>query len=529
MKNPKRKSIQDRILRSIILFALALVIAVSVPVCYGCLIVRNRSYSADAFEFARVVAHSMDGDSAARYAATGEKDGYYGQIHDFLHAICTDTEVTDCSVFVPLGEELVYVWDTGDDGIMTGLGKREPYTGVYRIAGEAAYRNEMKDTIRIPSGQHGQVIMAYSPVLDHAGQPAAFVVIRMLFPGVWHIIAQFLAVILLVTAAAAAVMTGISYLLLKKNIIRPLGILTESAERMVGNLAGNEPARIEIHTDDEMETLADAFTEMDAGLREYIRRLSAVTAEKEKIDTELNLAARIQEGMLPRMVPPFSGNPAYGLSASISPAKEVGGDFYDFFMADDRHLALVIADISGKGIPAALFTLVSKILIRESVESGLGPADALSRVNEKLLESNDSGLFLTVWLAVIDLETGAGVSANAGHEHPALRHGNGEYELVRYRHSPPVATMEDLRFTEREFRLDPGDTVFVYTDGVTEATDSRKELFGEERLLDALNRHRDDPPEKLLPEIRADVDAFVGDAPQFDDITMMAFRFSGKA
>ena len=186
-----------------------------------------------------------------------------------------------------------------------------------------------------------------------------------------------------------------------------------------------------------------------------------------------------------------------------------------------------MADVSGKGVPAALFMVIAKTLIKNRAQMGGGPAEILSYVNEQLCEGNDAELFVTVWFAILDMTTGKGLAANAGHEHPALRRAGGEYELVIYRHSPAVATMKGMRFREHEFELHPGDSLFVYTDGVAEATNAHDELFGNERMLEALNEDPDATPEKLLPTVRKHIDRFVGDAPQFDDITMLGLLYKG--
>ncbi len=197
-------------------------------------------------------------------------------------------------------------------------------------------------------------------------------------------------------------------------------------------------------------------------------------------------------------------------------------------MADDRHLALVIADVSGKGVPASLFMVATKILIKYGLKQGLSPSEALSATNEKLIESNDLDLFVTTWLVLIDLDTGECVEINAGHEHPAIRKKGGRFELDRYRHSPALAALDGIIFRERSFRLDPGDSLFVYTDGVTEASDKNHQLFGEQRLVDALNKNSDALHEELLKNLKDSITAFVGAAPQFNDITMLAFRYNGK-
>ena len=231
--------------------------------------------------------------------------------------------------------------------------------------------------------------------------------------------------------------------------------------------------------------------------------------------------------MLPNNFPAFPERSEFEIFASMDPAKEVGGDFYDFFMTDDDHLAMVIADVSGKGVPAALFMVIAKTLIKNRMQMGELPAQALMNVNNQLCEGNEAELFVTVWLALIDLETGHVIEANAGHEYPAIRRSGECFELVKTKHSPAVATFEGIKYRQDEFDLNPGDSLFVYTDGVTEATNSNNELFGEERLLTSINKNKDSVPVEILPELRKDIDEFVGTAPQFDDITMMGFKFFG--
>ena len=250
--------------------------------------------------------------------------------------------------------------------------------------------------------------------------------------------------------------------------------------------------------------------------------------EKERIGAELNVATQIQADMLPRIFPAFPDRKEFDIYATMTPAKEVGGDFYDFFLIDENHLGLVMADVSGKGVPAALFMVIAKTLIKNRAQMGGGPAEVLQYVNEQLCEGNDAELFVTVWFAILDLSTGKGLAANAGHEHPSIRRAGGDYELVVYRHTPAVATMEGIHFREHEFELRPGDSLFVYTDGVTEATDAHNELFGNERMLTALNENPDADPKTLLHTMRRHIDAFVGNAPKFDDITMLGLLYKGS-
>ena len=282
-------------------------------------------------------------------------------------------------------------------------------------------------------------------------------------------------------------------------------------------------------TGDEIEVLAESFAKQSARTMLYIDQIKRVTAEKERIGAELDMASRIQSSQLPRLFPPFPDRKEFSLYASMDPAKEVGGDFYDYFLVDDDHLCMVIADVSGKGVPAALLMMVSRVLIKSGLQNGKSPAETLESVNNQICESNDAGFFVTVWCAVLEISTGKGIAANAGHEHPVLRRAGGLYELQIYKHSMPVGTMEDIPYRQHAFQLHPGDSIFVYTDGVPEATNGEKELYGAERMLAALNKDPDALPEKIVLNMTQDINSFVDGAEQFDDITMLSFRYMGSS
>ena len=261
--------------------------------------------------------------------------------------------------------------------------------------------------------------------------------------------------------------------------------------------------------------------------RRAIYAQKAETEKTQRIATELDLASNIQANVLPNIFPVFPERKEFTLHASMTAAKEVGGDFYDFFFTDDDHIAIVMADVSGKGVPAALFMMVARTLIKNRTMMGGTPAEILRDVNNQLCEGNVAELFVTVWLGILEISTGKGKSVNAGHEAPALYRKGEKYELVRYKHSVAVAAMEDLNFRERDFELKPGDSLFLYTDGVAEATDRNDELFGNDRLLEALNRDPDAMPEQVLKNVMDGIHEFVQDAEQFDDITMLSLKYFG--
>ncbi len=258
--------------------------------------------------------------------------------------------------------------------------------------------------------------------------------------------------------------------------------------------------------------------------RGLLEKQAADASSRQRIETELNVATQIQADMLPGIFPAFPERPEFDVYAGMVPAREVGGDFYDYFLVDNDHLALVIADVSGKGVPAALFMVIAKTLLKNAAQTGLSPKVVLEKVNNQLCENNQAEMFVTVWLGIYEISTGKLIAANAGHEYPALRRGSGAFSLVKDRHGFVLAGMEGARYREYELTLAPGDVLFLYTDGVTEATDSSNALYGTERMLEALNSVAGAPPKRLLEAVKESVDRFVGSSPQFDDITMLAFQ-----
>jgi sigma-B regulation protein RsbU (phosphoserine phosphatase) len=240
------------------------------------------------------------------------------------------------------------------------------------------------------------------------------------------------------------------------------------------------------------------------------------------------MANQIQTSVLPHEFPPFPERKEFELYAMMEPAREVGGDFYDFFLIDDDHLCLVIADVSGKGIPASLFMMNSKVLIKSFASGNNSPAEVLEKVNKEICENNQMEMFVTVWLGVLELSTGKIVASNAGHEYPVIGHAGGEFELIKDRHGFVVGGMDDVKYKDYELQLEPGDKLFVYTDGVPEATNVKNELFGTDRMLDALNADSYAPVEELLRNVRKAVSEFTAGAEQFDDLTMLAVEYTGN-
>ena len=325
--------------------------------------------------------------------------------------------------------------------------------------------------------------------------------------------------LLTVTAILAALLVG-------KRIVRPLNTITQQITALNEQ---NPEFTMEdtFRTGDEIQVLAESFAELSHKTVEYVDQVKRVTAEKERIGTELQMAKQIQEGMLPGIFPPFPDRKEFDLYASMNPAKEVGGDFYDFFLVDDNHLALVMADVSGKGVPGALFMMASKIILQSYAMQGGSPAEILYKVNRAICANNTMEMFVTVWLGILEISTGRLTAANAGHEYPAVKRADGEFELLKDRHGFVIGGMDGVKYKDYELQILPGDKLFLYTDGVPEATDSHAVLFGTDRMLAALNSRPGAAPNEILMGMHAAVDAFVGDAEQFDDLTMLCLEYKG--
>ena len=325
--------------------------------------------------------------------------------------------------------------------------------------------------------------------------------------------------LLTISALTGAILVG-------RKIVKPLNIITGK----IATLDEQDPVfKMEdsYRTGDEIEILAESFANLSRKTVEYVDEVKRVTAEKERIGTELQMARQIQEGMLPNIFPPFPDRLEFDLFASMDPAKEVGGDFYDFFLTDDDHLVLVMADVSGKSVPGALFMMASKIILHMYASQSGSPAEILSNMNQAICANNAMEMFVTVWLGILEISTGKLVAANAGHEYPVIKRADGMFELFKDRHGFVIGGMEGAKYKEYALQFLPGDKLFLYTDGVPEAMDEAKEMFGIERMLKELNRHRNDIPADILVSMHEAVDAFADGAEQFDDLTMLCLEYRG--
>ena len=489
----------------------------------------------------------LDSEKIKRYAQTLEKDESYDEQLNILKKL---VEANDEALYIyvnvpPNGGSFVegdLVYDIMDTDPDVAFPQEETAYLDIEAGENMVYISKTEE--------YGWLCTAVVWMYDDTGDTYAFMNVDISMNEVMADRMEFLKVVLMAIVAAMAAACVILVLLVNRFVVNPINQMARAALQYVsdrrtseGSSVSSEPRRmisekeggersaisqLNIRTGDEIQALSEAIKTMELEINEYIQDLTAVTAEKERIGAELNVATQIQADMLPRIFPAFPGRNEFDIYATMNPAKEVGGDFYDFFLVDDDHLAVVIADVSGKGVPAALFMVIAKTLIKNHAQNKDCPGDVFTQTNEQLCEGNDAGLFVTAWMGILQISTGKFIYVNAGHNPPLLKHAGGEFEWLKSRPGFVLAGMEGVRYRENVMELAPGDTLYLYTDGVTEATNGAEELFGEERLQTALNEQPDLPVNDLLPKIKGCIDAFVGDAEQFDDITMLGMKYHGK-
>ena len=493
-------------------------------------------------ELAEYVAAAKSGDKQKQEAAKNSEK--YQKIQTELTALRKNMDLTDIYVtwYEPTvlrqfasGNDslkpLLYVFDNyykEEENFNIGDTSKMNKQNIELFA-EVIETKTTQSKFIISDGEFGYNISALKPVLSKDGSEVICVIaveepMRRVQTAARDFVMR--TVCLLIVAIVLIIIFFVIYLY--KRVVKPINIIADEVKRFGEANERNEESEktlTSIKTNDEVELLAESIDKMEKDMLAYVDNITAITAEKERIGAELNVATKIQADMLPSIFPAFPERNDMDIFASMDPAKEVGGDFYDLFMVDDDHLAVVMADVSGKGVPAALFMVIAKTLIKNHLQNKEPVNEALINANNQLCEGNDEGYFVTTWAAVVDLKTGDVEFADAGHELPLVIHPDGSVEGFKpTKKRPPLATMEDLQFLLDRFNLAPGDKLFLYTDGVPEATNAENELYGMDRLKAVLEKNCKASPKEILVAVRADVDAFVGDAPQFDDLTMLAFE-----
>ena len=443
--------------------------------------------------------------------------------------ICNNME--SAYVVIQTEEELIYLWDSKlrENNEIIPF-EHFPYTGNEKEHIMAVMSGEREMDFFTATLEDGEKIGTFlTPVFNQNTEVCAVAAVDISISMITSMCFKLLCNIGIAIFLIMLISITIYHYVVRKQIIAPIVTLTDAADGLVRNLReeGCKPFSVNVHTGDEIDVLARSFEQMDEKLLEYIRENAAITAEKERIGTELALASRIQEDMLPSTFPPFPERSEIDLYATMKPAKDVGGDFYDFFKISENVVGLVMADVSGKGIPAALFMMMSKIMVQNFALTLGGPGEVLQKVNDQICTNPVEEMFVTVWLGFLDLRTGLLTAANAGHEYPILMAPGGEFELLKDRHGLVVGGMEGYPYQEYQLKLEVGSRLFLYTDGLPEATDTENRMFGIERTLKSLNEVKNGTPREVLDHVTKSVADFVGNAPQFDDTTMLCLDYRG--
>lgn len=473
----------------------------------------------------------------------GENSEAYSRVQSMLNTVKKDGNITYLSLVIPDEDSVTFYIDTcvpemgddpanqltyGTDVLYTDAANDEADLQKYNYAWDLYSENKGTDKPVVTDNSYGYNYTAVSPILDENGNAIAEIQYILDMQAVRDHLRVFLYQMLGISFSIICVALLLYMILVKWMVLNPVEKLSQFTTDIIKS--GNfEKKKIELKTRDEIEDLGQSFNFMIEQLEDYIQNLTAVTAEKERIGAELNVATHIQSSMLPCIFPAFPDRDELDIYATMTPAKEVGGDFYDFFMVDERHIAIVMADVSGKGVPAALFMVIGKTLIKDHTQPGRDLGEVFTEVNNILCESNDNGMFITAFEGVLDLVTGEFRYVNAGHEKPFIYRKNGEYEAYETNAGFVLAGLEDIEYQEQKVNLSIGDKIFQYTDGVTEAVNKDKKLYGMDRLQHALNEKcLECSPEGTLRLVKEDIDAFVGDNDQFDDITMLCLEYTGK-
>lgn len=479
---------------------------------------------------AATVLECLNPDSFDQYLANQTPDAQYDEINKILQYFIDQFDLNliyVSSVEPPDYTRITYIYNPVKKG-----GRHSPFPlGYYEVYEEPQYNSSAKrvfengetivrHTMKTRSGSH---ITAMLPVRNSAGKIVAvlgtqkdiqeFVIARHKYMTVVIFVELFFALVFIVFFSG----------FFNLHFIKPVVTITRETDHFASY--GGEPSEelLKINHHDELGILAHSLHQMECDVNRNIKEITELTAEKQQMATELTIATKIQSGMLPKKYPAFPERTDFDLFATMEPAKEVGGDLYDYLMIDDDHLMIVVGDVSGKGIPAALFMAIAKTLLNSHAEQGLTPSEIFEAINSQLCRSNGMEMFVTCWLGILTLSNGELCFVNAGHPFPVLLR-EGESSFVEAKPNLMLAGMDGIPYVEHTVKLQKGDTILVYTDGVTEASNAQQELFGDERLLTAVKTCQNLSAPDFIKQVRTHINAFVAGAEQFDDITMLAVK-----
>lgn len=499
---------------------------------------------------AQMAASLLDGDKVEQYLETGMGDAEYFDMYQELQDLLTFNDLTYIYAYVPdfEGRKAVYVFDVSvpEEGEAFEIPQNpESVEVTYSWEMDEGYSLEEDASVPIireviesrkpnldlnlAESEFGALASAYVPLLNSRGEYVAVIGADVAVQQVYEELNRITSILAAIVICIILVFSLLFTWYVRRNMIRPLQLLVDGAHNFVNNNyingSGEVSEIVQIHTRDELQHLAEAFNKMSKDIAQYIKDVTSLTNERERVAAELAVATRIQESVLPHKFDIAPKLDDFRLYGTMDPAKEVGGDFYDFFMLDDNRLCMIIGDVSGKGVPAALFMMMAKSIIRDSMMRGNSLADAFIEANNTLVESNEQDMFVTVLCTLIDIRTGEMQIVDAGHGCPIRVNRQGEIDEIKTRRGLVLGAMEGLRYRTVEAQLVPGDMMYFYTDGVSEADNPEKELYGKDRIYHSIQKHWNGNLQQMLSGIRQDLAVFADGAPQADDITMLAIHY----
>lgn len=494
-------------------------------------------YSKKAQYAVQLSAKEIDGDKAMQYLSQGYIDTDFDETDEKVRNLKKLFGLKYLYLLQANEDNIKYIYaayNQGDDAYSkVSVGQEDDYVDGNSKMMKVISSGEATQSLDITFDEkYGYLASAYAPVFNADGKVVAIMAADC---EMQEILDKVKRDVMWAGSVIAIIIIGLIALyawFLDKQVVLPIKRLTQRANRVVakceaGTLGDDDGFHpLEVKRKDEISELEASFYTMTTDLQNYIKNLKQVTNEKQKIETELNVAKSIQAMLLPKIFPPFQKTDNFAIYATVEAAKSVGGDYYDFYMVDDDHICFTIADVSGKGVPAALFMVIAKTIMKNQAMQSYEPAEVLYQANEQLSADNDEGMFVTAFFAVFEISTGRLTYANAGHNPPLIYRKDGSFEYLKMRKSVVLAAMDGMKFTQDELILNDGDMLFTYTDGVTEALNEGEELYSEARLEATLNDIVDKsiPLPELLQFVRQSIARHVQDAEQSDDITMLAFR-----
>ena len=485
-----------------------------------------------------IVKNYLESQPSYYYEELRSEEANSGEGIDHYESLAFDYEVLSYDMQVARsGAVVTDVYIQYDkDGVTRNLvDPNEDFLYLGSIEEELPEFAAMEDNGYFPATVHksryGWLCSAYVPIKDtETGEAIAVVGADVDMNTIMQARKEFLVNSIIFVLLLTGLCILLNIFLIRRLAVDPLKKLTDAACGFAAvdrEYTKDDIIHVDIKSNDEIGDLYHEIQEMQSRIVDYTGRMTTYAAEQSRIGTELELANRIQMSILPEVGPEIKDRKEFLLRASMTPAKEVGGDFYDFFLIDEDHLGLVMADVSGKGVPAALFMMASMILLKDLAVPGRKPSEILTQANNDICRNNKAKMFVTVWLGILEISTGHMTCASAGHEFPAVRGEDKTFRLFKDPHGFVLGGMEDMKYKDYELKLSPGDALFVYTDGVPEANDAAGAFFGTDRMEEALNLAQPGHPKVILMKVRESVETFAGGAEQFDDMTMMCLEYCG--